>query len=48
MKTDKFVLVIGMNGLGLMPTTPQKARILLKEKKAFVKNGVAKNKVFIL
>ena len=22
MKTDKFVLVIGMNGLGLMPTTP--------------------------
>lgn len=37
MKTDKFVLVIGMNGLGLMPTTPQKARILLKEKKAFVK-----------
>ena len=30
------VLVIGMNGLGLMPTTPRKARILLKEKKAIV------------
>ena len=30
------VLVIGMNGLGLMPTTPRKARILLKEKKATV------------
>ena len=30
------VLVIGMNGLGLMPTTPRKARILLKEKKAQV------------
>ena len=30
------VLVIGMNGLGLMPTTPRKARILLKSGKAEV------------
>lgn len=30
------VFVIGMNGLGLMPTTPRKARILVKEKKAHV------------
>lgn len=30
------VLVIGMNGIGLMPTTPRKARILLKQKKAEV------------
>ncbi len=30
------VLVIGNNGLGLAPTTPRKARILLKEKRAEV------------
>ena len=30
------VLVIGLNGLGLMPTTCRKARILVKEKKAVV------------
>ena len=30
------VLVVGMNGLGLMPTTPRKARILLKEGRASV------------
>lgn len=30
------VLVIGRNGLGLAPTTPRKARILLKEKRAEV------------
>ena len=35
-KSDKSVLVIGMNGIGLMPTTPRKARILLKQKKAKV------------
>ena len=28
------IFVIGRNGLGLMPTTPRKARILLKEGKA--------------
>ena len=28
------VLVIGSNGLGLMPTTERKARLLLKEHKA--------------
>ena len=30
------VLVIGMNGRGLMPTTPRKARVLLKEQRAKV------------
>ena len=30
------VLVIGLNGIGLMPTTPRKARLLLKNKKAKV------------
>ena len=30
------VLVIGLNGLGLMPTTPRKARLLVKAKKAIV------------
>ena len=30
------ILVIGRNGLGLAPTTPRKARILLKEKRAEV------------
>lgn len=30
------VLVIGMNGLGLMPTTPRKARILLEEGNAAI------------
>ena len=30
------VLVIGMNGVGLMPTTPRKARLLLKQHKAEV------------
>ena len=30
------VLVIGMNGRGLMPTTPRKARVLMKELKAVV------------
>ena len=28
------IFVIGRNGLGLMPTSPRKARILLKEGKA--------------
>ena len=28
------IFVIGRNGLGLMPTTPRKARILIKEGKA--------------
>ena len=36
MKSNKSVLVIGMNGVGLMPTTPRKARILLQEGKAKV------------
>ena len=36
MQKNKTVLVIGMNGRGLMPCTPRKARILLKEKKARV------------
>jgi len=36
MQKNKTVLVIGMNGRGLMPCTPRKARILLKEKKAKV------------
>ena len=36
MQKNKTVLVIGMNGLGLMPCTPRKARILLKEKRAKV------------
>lgn len=36
MKTHKSVLVIGMNGIGLMPTTPRKARVLLEEGKAEV------------
>ena len=30
------VLVIGMNGIGLMPTTPRKARIILKEGRAVI------------
>ena len=30
------VLVIGMNGLGLMPCSPRKARVLLKENRAIV------------
>lgn len=33
-RSDKSVLVIGMNGIGLMPTTPRKARILIRQKKA--------------
>ena len=36
MKSNKSVLVIGMNGVGLMPTTPRKARVLLQEGKAEV------------
>lgn len=36
MKSNKSVLVIGMNGVGLMPTTPRKARILLQSGKAEV------------
>lgn len=36
MQKNKTVLVIGLNGRGLMPCTPRKARILLKEKKAKV------------
>lgn len=35
-RSDKSVLVIGMNGIGLMPTTPRKARILIRQKKAKV------------
>ena len=36
MKSHKSVLVIGMNGIGLMPTTACKARKLLEAKKAKV------------
>lgn len=36
MKSNKSVLVIGMNGVGLMPTTPRKARIMLQSGKAEV------------
>ena len=36
MKSNKSVLVIGMNGVGLMPTTPRKARVLLEAGKAEV------------
>lgn len=36
MKLHKSVLVIGMNGVGLMPTTPRKARKLLEAKNAKV------------
>lgn len=36
MKSNKSVLVIGMNGVGLMPTTPRKARVLLQAGKAKV------------
>ena len=36
MQKNKTVLAIGLNGRGLMPCTPRKARILLKEKKAKV------------
>ena len=36
MKSNKSVLVIGMNGVGLMPTTPRKARVLLQSGKAEV------------
>ena len=36
MKSNKSVLVIGMNGVGLMPTTPRKARILIQAGKAKV------------
>lgn len=36
MQKNKTVLVIGLNGCGLMPCTPRKARILLTEKKAKV------------
>ena len=36
MKSNKSVLVIGMNGVGLMPTTPRKSRVLLQEGKAEV------------
>lgn len=35
-RSDKSVLVIGMNGIGLMPTTPRKARLLIRQKKAEV------------
>ena len=36
MKSNKSVLVIGMTGVGLMPTTPRKARILIQAGKAKV------------
>ena len=36
MKSNKSVLVIGVNGIGLMPTTPRKARVLLQSGKAEV------------
>ena len=36
MKSNKSVLVIGMNGVGLMPTIPRKARVLLQSGKAEV------------
>lgn len=36
MKLHKSVLVIGVNGIGLMPTTPRKARVLLQSGKAEV------------
>ena len=36
MQKNKTVLVIGLNGRGLMPCTPRKARILLQQKKAKV------------
>lgn len=42
--TGKTVLVIGMNGSGLMPTTPRKARILLRDKRA----AVVKKKPFTI
>lgn len=35
-KSNNYVLVIGVNGMGLMPTNPRKARLLIKSKKAKV------------
>lgn len=32
--SNNFILVIGVNGMGLMPTNPRKARLLIKNKKA--------------